>query len=98
MLYNDEIPVDNSREPSDTNIFGTNMLLTLGVKVVRKDTAPWFNPFTSLEELIQFRDGMRKPSLSNVPNLKFTNMGIFYKSSLSFSLLLQTYINNTSKV
>ena len=36
MLYNEEMTPDEDKEPTDTNIFGTNMLLTLGVKFIGK--------------------------------------------------------------
>ncbi|MBE6083568.1 MAG: hypothetical protein E7205_12890 [Tissierellaceae bacterium] len=67
MLYNDELGAREDKKPSDTSIFGTNMLLTLGVKIVGKDTSRWFGPFTSLEDIIRFKMGMRKPPIGNVP-------------------------------
>lgn len=67
MLYNKEIAIREDKKPSDTNIFGTNILLTLGVKIIGKDTSKWFKAFTSLDELIQFKDKMRKPPKGNVP-------------------------------
>lgn len=67
MLYNEEIAIRESKKPSDTNIFGTNILLTLGVTIIGKDTSKWFKPFNSLDELIQFKTSMRQPPRGNVP-------------------------------
>lgn len=67
MLYNEELEARESKKPSDTSIFGTNILLTLGVTIVGKDTSKWFKPFESLDELIRFKDGMRQPPAGNVP-------------------------------
>ena len=67
MLYNEELEARQDKKPSDTSIFGTNILLTLGVTIVGKDIAEWFKPFRSLEELIRFKSGMRQPPAGNVP-------------------------------
>lgn len=66
MLYNDELEDDDNR-PSDTSIFGTNMLLTLGIKIIGKDTSKWFKRFNSIEELIEFKSTMRRPPPNNIP-------------------------------
>lgn len=67
MLYNDELENDENKKPSDTNIFGTNILLTLGVKIVGKSNLTWFNPFSSIDEVISFKNEMRDPPDGNVP-------------------------------
>lgn len=67
MLYNEELEAREEKKPSDTSVFGTNILLTLGVTIVGKDTSKWFKPFSSLEELIRFKAGMRQPPAGNVP-------------------------------
>jgi len=67
MLYNEELGARENKKPSDTSIFGTNILLTLGVTIVGKDTSKWFKPFKSLDELISFKAQMRKPPNGNVP-------------------------------
>lgn len=67
MLYNEELEAREEKKPSDTSIFGTNILLTLGVTIVGKDTSKWFKPFESLDELIRFKASMRKPPAGNVP-------------------------------
>lgn len=67
MLYNEELEAREEKKPSDTSVFGTNILLTLGVTVVGKDTSHWFKPFRNLDELIQFKAAMRMPPAGNVP-------------------------------
>ena len=67
MLYNEELKVRNEKEPSQTNIFGTNMLLTMGVSIIGKENLSWFKPFTSIDELIEFKAKMKKPPASNEP-------------------------------
>lgn len=67
MLYNEELDAREDKKPSDTSIFGTNILLTLGVTIVGKDISRWFKPFKSLDELINFKASMRKPPAGNVP-------------------------------
>lgn len=67
MLYNEELEARKDKKPSDTSIFGTNILLTLGVTIVGKDTSKWFKPFKSLDDLIEFKAGMRQPPAKNVP-------------------------------
>lgn len=67
MLYNEELEARPNKKPSNTSIFGTNILLSLGVTIVGKDTSKWFAPFESLDELIKFKSDMRKPPKGNVP-------------------------------
>ena len=50
-----------------TSVFGTNMLLTLNVDIVGKDTSKWFKKFSSIEDMIRFKAGMRQPPAGNVP-------------------------------
>lgn len=67
MLYNEELEAREEKKPSDTSIFGTNILLTLGVTIVGKEVSHWFRPFKTLDELIRFKAGMRQPPAGNVP-------------------------------
>lgn len=69
MLYNDELGFRKEKKPSDTSILGTNMLLTNNVKISGKPVDKWFHPFKSIEELISFKNGMRKPPTGNTPIL-----------------------------
>ncbi len=66
MLYNEEATSDEDRKPSDTNVFGTNMLLAQGVKFIGKSMAA-FKAFASVDELIEFKTNMRLPNSTNVP-------------------------------
>ena len=67
MLYNLKIP---QKEPTDTYIFGTRCLLTLGVEVLGKNLDTYiFQPFSSIDELITFKNSMKKPPHGNVPIL-----------------------------
>lgn len=67
MLYNKELEARPNKKPSNTSIFGTNILLSMGVTIVGKDISKWFAPFKSLDELIKFKSDMRKPPKGNVP-------------------------------
>ncbi len=68
MLYNEEMTPDADRVPTDTNIFGTNMLLTLGVKFIGK-TMRGFSAFSSIDEMIELKSRMRLPNHTNIPIL-----------------------------
>lgn len=66
MLY--ALQVGQKAEPTETYIFGTRMLLTLGVEILGKMLDPKiFKPFTSIEELIKAKASMRKAPAGNVP-------------------------------
>ena len=80
MLYNDELENDEDKKPSDTNIFGTNILLTLGVKIVGKNNLTWFTPFSSIDEVISFKNEMRDPPDGNVPVKITKNDNVIYIS------------------
>lgn len=67
MLYNEELCAREYKKPSDTSIFGTNILLTLGVKILGKEMSHWFKPFKSVDDLIRYKSMMRKPPAGNVP-------------------------------
>lgn len=69
MLYNDELNARENKKPSDTSIFGTNMLLTLGVEILGKSNLNWFKKYESIDELINAKNSMRRPPAGNVPIL-----------------------------
>ena len=69
MLYNDELELRKEKKPSDTSILGTHMLLTNNVKISGKPVDKWFKPFHSIDELIAFKNGMRRPPAGNTPIL-----------------------------
>lgn len=66
MLY--ALQIGQKAKPTETYIFGTRMLLTLGVEILGKVLDPTvFKPFTSVEELICAKTAMRKAPAGNVP-------------------------------
>ena len=67
MLYNEECENDDSQKPADTIIFGTNMFLSMGIDIVGKSIDPWFNKFSSIDDLIAFKRSMRAAPNGNVP-------------------------------
>lgn len=68
MLYN--LQIDQKVEPTSTYIFGTKLLLTLGVEILgKKLDSKIFTPFKTIEEIIELKDNMRKAPKGNVPIL-----------------------------
>jgi hypothetical protein len=66
MLYN--LKIEQKEEPTPTNIFGSRCLSTLGVKFLGKKFNPLLDtPWNSIEEMIDYKAGMRKPPAGNVP-------------------------------
>lgn len=66
MLYN--IQVEETNDPTETNIFGTRCLKTLGVEILgKRHSVANLQPFGSLSELVAARAAMRKPPRGNVP-------------------------------
>ncbi|MDR3306953.1 MAG: hypothetical protein LBS61_04720 [Endomicrobium sp.] len=54
MLYN--LQIEQKKKPTDTNIFGTRLLLTLGVEILGKKLDPEiFTPFSLIKEIIDFK-------------------------------------------
>jgi len=65
MLYNLKV---EQKKPTDTYIFGTKLLLTIGVEIIGKKLNPKiFQPFKTIEELISCKESMKKPPKGNVP-------------------------------
>ena len=65
MLYNIRV---KTKAPTQTNIFGTRMLLTLNVDIMGKDLdKKVFKKFENIEEFIEFKDKMRGAPKGNVP-------------------------------
>lgn len=73
MLYSLQIKQKESQ--TQTNIFGTKCLLTLGVEIMgKKLDSKNHTPFKTVNELIDFKNSMRRPPKGNVPILiKKTN-------------------------
>ena len=66
MLYN--LQIDQKLEPTSTYIFGTKLLLTLGVEILgKKLDKEIFTPFKSINEIIELKGNMRKAPKGNVP-------------------------------
>jgi hypothetical protein len=66
MYYN--LQVDQRASQTDTNIFGTRCLRSLGVKIAGKTVDEVVNtPFRTLQEMIDFKSAMRRPPAGNVP-------------------------------
>jgi hypothetical protein len=66
MLYN--LQIEQKKKPTDTNIFGTRLLLTFGVEILGKKLDPKiFIPFSSIKEIIDFKKQMRTAPKGNVP-------------------------------
>ena len=66
MIYNHPSQT-STKKPSPTNIFGTNMLMTLGVKFIGMEHNEWYSKFDSVDELIRFKHHMQQPHRKNVP-------------------------------
>lgn len=70
MLY--ALQVEQKKEPTQTYIFGTRLLLTFGVEILGKILNPnVFKPFTSINDIIVFKQNMRKAPKGNVPIMLF---------------------------
>lgn len=68
MLY--ALQVEQKKKPTETNIFGIRLLLTLGVEILgRKIDKNIFKPFSSVDELIECKNRMKRPPKGNVPIL-----------------------------
>ena len=85
MLY--ALQVEQKEKPTETYIFGTRLLLTLGVEILgKKLDKKVFKPFTSIDEVISCKNSMRRPPAGNVPILitktatKVQISGRLYKS------------------
>jgi hypothetical protein len=85
MLYS--LRVSQKETPTATYIFGTRLLLTLGVEILGKTLdADIFKPFDSIDEIIKLKEKMRKAPKGNTP-IMLTNFndrievsGRLYKS------------------
>jgi len=85
MLYN--LKIEQKENPTTTYVFGTRLLLTLGVEIHgKKLDKKIFKPFSSVDEIIAFKKQMRRAPKGNVPILitkedgKITISGRLFKS------------------
>lgn len=69
MLYNEEMTPDADRIPTATNVFGTGMLLSLGVKFIGKTMGEHFSRFASVNDMLAAKSRMRLPNHTNTPIL-----------------------------
>ena len=70
MLY--ALQVQQKEKPTETNIFGTRLLLTLGVEILgKKIDDNVLKPFTSVDEVIRCKNSMRRPPAGKVPILLY---------------------------
>ncbi|MCL2650715.1 MAG: hypothetical protein FWD60_06795 [Candidatus Azobacteroides sp.] len=68
MLYN--LQIEQKTKPTETYIFGTRLLLTLDVEILgKKLDKRIFVPFKTIDEIIDFKNNMRKAPAGNVPIL-----------------------------
>ena len=68
MLYN--LQVEQKLIPTETYVFGTKLLLTLGVEILGKKLCPeLFMPFKTVDEVIELKSKMKKPPKGNTPIL-----------------------------
>ncbi|MBF0302415.1 MAG: hypothetical protein HQK73_05200 [Desulfamplus sp.] len=66
MLYS--LQIEQKKISTDTYIFGTRLLLTLGVQILGKRLDKnIFRPFETIEEVIDLKANMRKAPAGNVP-------------------------------
>ena len=66
MYYN--LQEEQRASQTDTNIFGTRCLRSLGVKIAGKTVDEVLNtPFRTIQEMIDFKSAMRRPPAGNVP-------------------------------
>lgn len=86
MLY--ALQVEQKKKPTETYVFGTRLLLTLGVDILgKKLDSNIFKPFTSIDEVIKCKNSMRRPPKGNVPIIinkckdKIQISGRLYKSN-----------------
>lgn len=62
MLYCNDYNPDHSN-PTDTNVFGTNIYLNLGIKIIGKETYMFnYHPFANLNDLIDYKNNMAPTS------------------------------------
>ncbi|KGN98041.1 hypothetical protein HQ36_03720 [Porphyromonas gingivicanis] len=68
MLY--ALQVEQKEKPTETYIFGTRLLLTLGVEILgKKLDSNIFKPFANVDEVIKSKNSMHRPPKGNVPIL-----------------------------
>lgn len=73
MLYCNDYNPDHSN-PTDTNIFGTNIYLNLGIKIIGKEPYMFnYHPFATLNELVDFKNNMEPARYGVTTRIDNTN-------------------------
>lgn len=68
MLYS--IRIGQDKNPTQTNVFGSKCLATLGVQILGKSLDSYMvSPFANIDELIDFKNSMKLPPQGNTPIL-----------------------------
>lgn len=68
ILYTSQF--DGNNRPSDTAIFGSKLLKTIGVHIVGKNSHyNLLTPFNNVQEIVDFKWNMRRPPAGNTPVL-----------------------------
>ncbi|MDA3043375.1 MULTISPECIES: hypothetical protein [unclassified Campylobacter] len=66
MLYS--LQIQQKEKPTQTNIFGSRLLTTYGVEIIGKiQNKEQTKPFYSIDELIEYKNKMKKPPKNNIP-------------------------------
>lgn len=65
MLYS--LQIEQKKTPTKTNIFGTKCLMTLGVEILGRNIDENLMSFSSINELINFKNNMKQPPAGNTP-------------------------------
>lgn len=78
MLYN--LQIEQKKTPTDTNVFWTKCFLTLWVEILWKKQDKEQKPFSSVKELIAYKNWMKRAPASNVPILLKKEWNTIYVS------------------
>lgn len=71
MFYS--LHVEQKKKPTDTYIFGTRMLKTIGIDILGKVLeAELYEPFSTIEELVAFKQSMNAPRSSKNVSIQIT--------------------------
>ncbi|MBM3209826.1 hypothetical protein FJZ39_00575 [Candidatus Saccharibacteria bacterium] len=85
MLYNLQIP--QKETPTATSVFGTRMLLTIGVEIVGKKAVDpeIFKPFENIDELMDLKNAMPDPAYGVAVKFTKTDDTIYLSAKLEKS-------------
>ncbi len=87
MLYVNEN--NQNKNPSETAQFGTKLLKTIGVNIIgNNDYYNKLTPFYSVDEIIYYKNNMKKPPKNNTPIIITKNLKLGALDSYSISGIL----------